>query len=105
MPLPTELRRLTEAVGAVMASTVVYYLIPVRWGGALGSWALAAAFSAGLVLVVSFILHQLRQTRRSPLGASPSIAGLLGDRHRRGQSAREPDVRSLPDRIEAYSGK
>jgi voltage-gated potassium channel len=77
LPLRTELRRLAEAVGAVGASTLVYYLAPGRWGGALGNWAFAAAFAGGLVLVGGFILHQVRQIRHSRLGGNGSIAGLV----------------------------
>jgi voltage-gated potassium channel len=77
LPIHIVLRRLAEAVGTVVASTLVYYLIPGQWGGALGSWAFAAAFSGGLVLVGGFILHQVRQLEYSRLGDNVSITGLV----------------------------
>jgi voltage-gated potassium channel len=77
VPIHTVLRRLVEAVGTVVMSTLVYYVIPTRWGGHLGNWAFAVAFTGGLLLVGGFIVHQVRRFRRSRTTGNASIAVLV----------------------------
>jgi hypothetical protein len=77
MPVHTLLRRLAEAVGTIVLSTLVYFLIPSRVGGHLGNWAFVVAFTGGLVVVSGVILGQLRRYGRARSRTNASIAGLV----------------------------
>jgi voltage-gated potassium channel len=67
---------LATSLGAVVACTVVYYLLPVDRFGLVGTVNAVVAFAVGLAAVSSLILFQVRRFRIGGARHGSSIAGV-----------------------------
>lgn len=68
---------LATSLGAVVACTVVYYLLPVSRFGLAGTVNAVVVFAVGLVVISALILFQVRRFRIEGARHGSSIAGVI----------------------------